>query len=56
MMVRILPWIRRETQDFASLQVGKTFIVNTLFVCVYCNGLDGRRKILRLYRAVAIAI
>ena len=73
MTARILPWIRRETQDFASLQgkrlciislsksrdakscvsqVGKTNIVNTLFVCVYCNGLDGRRKILRLYKWV----
>ena len=56
MMVRILPWIRRETQDFASLQVGKTFIANALFVCVCCCVQDVRRKILRLYRAVAIAI
>ena len=32
--------------------MSKSNIVNTLFVCVYCNGLDGRRKILRLYKWV----
>ena len=52
----LLQWAGRETQDFASLQVGKTFVANALFVCVCCCVQDVRRKILRLYRACAIAI
>ena len=35
---RVLLWIRRETQDFASLQVGKSFIVNAILPAFIAMG------------------
>ena len=43
-----------ETQNFASHKERKHLFVSVFIACVYCNGLIGRRKILRLYWADAI--
>ena len=43
-----------ETQNLASHKQGKHLFVSVFIASVYCNGLIGRRKILRLYWADAI--
>ena len=43
----------RDAKSCVS-QGGKAFVSSIFIACVYCNGLFGRRKILRLYWADAI--
>ena len=45
-----------ETQNLASHKQGKHLFVSVFIASVYCNGLIGRRKILRLYRACAVIV
>ena len=43
-----------ETQNFASHKEKRHLFLSVFIACVYCHGLIGRRKILRLYWADAI--
>ena len=43
----------RDAKSCVS-QGGKAFVLSVFTACVYCHGLIGRRKILRLYWADAI--
>ena len=43
----------RDAKSCVS-QVGKAFFLSVFIACLHCNGLIGRRKILRLYWADAI--
>ena len=43
----------RDAKSCVS-QGGKAFFLSVFIACLHCHGLDGRRKILRLYRADAI--
>ena len=41
---------------FCVSQGGKAFVLSVFIACVYCYGLIGRRKILRLYWACAVIV
>ena len=43
-----------ETQNLASHKERKHLFLSVFTASVYCNGLIGRRKILRLYWACAV--
>jgi hypothetical protein len=45
---------KSRDEKFCVSQGGKAFVLSVFTACVYCHGLIGRRKILRLYWADAI--